>query len=98
MDMERAHVGFLRRLLGVPQSSPVQMRYAELGRLPCTAFWWKQALSYMSYLHNCHQDRLVKRAYHADRVQALGWGPLLKISSTPWGSLLQLSTNPLTAL
>ena len=53
MDMERVHVGFLRRLLGVPQSSPVQMIYAELGRLPCTAFWWKQALSYMSYLHNC---------------------------------------------
>ena len=39
MDMERVHVGFLRRLLGVPQSSPVQMIYTELGRLPCTAFW-----------------------------------------------------------
>ena len=59
MDMERVHVGFL---LGVPQSSSVQMMYAELGRLPCTAFWWKQALSYMSYPHNCHQDGLVKQA------------------------------------
>ena len=27
MDMERVHVNFLRRLLGVPQSSPVQMIY-----------------------------------------------------------------------
>ena len=67
-DIERVHVGVLRRLLGVPQSFPVQMIYAELGRLTCTAFWWKQALSSMSYLHKCHQGRLVKRAYCADRV------------------------------
>ena len=46
----------------------------------------------------CNQDRLIRRAYCADRVQALGWGLLLEISLTSWGSLLQLSKNPLTAL
>ena len=94
MDTERVHVGFLRRLLGVPQSSPVQMIYAELGRLPCTAFWWKQALSYMSYLHNCHQDRLVKRAYRADRVQALGWGAAIEDKLNPLGQSLAAIDEP----
>ena len=74
MDIGWAHVGFLRRLLGVPQSSPVQRICAELSRLPCTALRWKHVLLYMSYLHNCNQDGLVKRAYCADRVQALGLG------------------------
>ena len=50
----------------------------------------------MFYIQNCSQDSLIRRAYCTDRVQALGWGLLLKISLTPWGSLLQ-STNPLTA-
>ena len=94
MDMERVHVGFLRRLLGVPQSSPVQMIYTELGRLPCTAFWWKQALSYMSYLHNCHQDRLVRRAYRADRVQALGWGAAIEDKLNPLGQSLAAIDEP----
>ena len=94
MDMERVHVDFLRRLLGVPQSSPVQMIYAELGRLPCTAFWWKQALSYMSYLHNCHQDRLVKRAYRADMVQALGWGATIEDRLNPLGQSLAAIDEP----
>ena len=94
MDMERVHVGFLRRLLGVPQSSPVQMIYADLGRLPCTAFWWKQALPYMSYLHNCHQDRLVKRAYRADRMQALGWGAAIEDKLNPLGQSLAAIDEP----
>ena len=87
MDMERVHVGFLRRLLGVPQSC------RELGRLPCTAFWWKQALSYMSYLHNCHQIRLVKRAYDADCAQALGWGAAIE-RLNPLGQSLAAIPGP----
>ena len=94
MDMERVHVGFLRRLLGISQSSPVQMIYAELGRLPCTAFWWKQALSYISYLHHCHQDTLVKRAYRADRVQALGWGAAIEDKLNPLGQSLAAIDEP----
>ena len=94
MDIERVYVGFLRRLLGVPQSSPVQTIYAELGRLPCTAFWWKQALSCMSYLHNCNQDRLVKRAYCADRVQALGWGAAIENELNPLGQSLAATDEP----
>ena len=73
------------------------MLYAETGRLPCTAFWWKQALSHKSYLHNCNQYRLVKRAYCADLVQALGWGADIEDKLNPLGSLLQFPTNPLTA-
>ena len=74
MDMGRVHDGFLRRLLGVPQGSSVQMINAELGRLPSKALRWKQSPSHMSYLHYCNQDRLIERAYNADRMQALGWG------------------------
>ena len=94
MDMERVHVSFLRRMLGVPQSSPIQMIYAELGRLPCTAFWWKQALSYMSYLHDCSPNRLVKRAYVADRMQALGWGTAIETKLHPLGQSLAAIDEP----
>ena len=80
MDMERVYIGFLRRLLSVPQSSPFLMTYAELCRLSCSALWWEQALSYMSYLHHCNKNSLVRRAYCADRMQALGGGPKDKLN------------------
>ena len=48
----------------------------------------------MSYLHNCHQDRLVKRAYCADRVQALGWGAAIEDKLNPLGQSLAAIDEP----
>ena len=42
----------------------------------------------MSYLHNCSQYRLVKRAYCADLVQALGWGAAIEDKLNPLGQSL----------
>ena len=45
----------------------------------------------MSYLHNCDQGGVVKRAYHADCVQALGWWAFMK-------EMVQLLKQPLAAI
>ena len=58
------------------------------------SFLVKKALSYMSYLHNCHQDRLAKRAYRADRVQALGWGAAIEGKLNPLGQSLAAIDEP----
>ena len=40
------------------------------------------------YLHNCSHYRLVKRAYCADLVQALGWGAAIEDKLNPLGQSL----------
>ena len=100
MDLERVHVGFLRRLLGVPQSSLVQMIYAELGRLPCAAMLSggnRRSCACPTYTIVIKTD-WSKEPTVLIVCRRWAGGPVLKTSSTPWGSLLQLSTNPLTAL
>ena len=48
----------------------------------------------MSFLYSCHQDRLVKRAYRADRVQALGWGAAIEDKLNPLGQSLAAIDEP----
>ena len=42
--LERIHLGFLRRVLGVPRATPDKFLYAETGRLPHQVFWWQHTL------------------------------------------------------
>ena len=78
MDIELVDVGFLRRLLGAPRSSPVYHAQLYSGnRRSCT-----------SYLHNCNQGRQIKIAYRADRMQVLGLGAAMGENLMPLGQSL----------
>ena len=48
----------------------------------------------MSYLHHYNEVRLVKRAYGADRVQALGWGAVTEETFNPLRQSLAAIDGP----
>ncbi len=72
-QIERIHVGFFKRLLGVPASTSSRLVYAEFGRLPLSHVWLQQCLKYLKRFHDMEDGKLCKVAFMADRQNGLGW-------------------------
>ena len=71
--LERIHIGFLKKLLGVHNHASAKLTYAEFGRLPLSHQWLQQSLKYMHRMLHMEDDRLCKVAFMADREKGLGW-------------------------
>ena len=72
-QLEQVHIGFLRRLLGVPVSTTKKLIYAEFGRLPLKHFWWKQTARYTQRMHELDDGRLCKTAFVAECRRGGAW-------------------------
>ena len=72
-ELEGVHLSFLRSITGLPRTSPNKLVYAECGRMPLEAFWVKQSLLYLKYIHELEPSRLPALAYAHGRPQGLGW-------------------------
>lgn len=59
---ERVHLDFLRRLLGVRDTSPTLAVLAETGRLPLAVQWAVQMSRFLNRLVQLDDDRVVKQA------------------------------------
>ena len=71
--LERIHVGFLKKLLGVHSNASSKLTYAEFGRLPLSHQWLQQSLKYMHRMFELEDQRLCKIAFQADWLKGLGW-------------------------
>jgi len=60
---EVMHNRFLKRMLGVCDSTPNHVALAEFGRYPIHFMWLKQTLKYVRRLANADSSRLLYRAY-----------------------------------
>ena len=63
--LEQVHRGFLKSLLGVPQTTTSKFVYAELARAPLKHFCWQQCIKYLHRLHLMDDNRLLKKAFVA---------------------------------
>ena len=72
-QLEQVHIGFLRRLLGVPISTTKKMIHAEFGRLPLKHFWWSQSVRYIQRMHELDDNRLCKVAFVAECRRGGAW-------------------------
>ena len=72
-ELEKQHLTFLRRILGVPRTTSAKHLYAETGRLPHIIHWWQLSLGYMHHASSLPSNRITKLAYLADGAQGLGW-------------------------
>ena len=72
-QLEQVHIGFLRRLLGVPVSTTKKLIYAEFGRLPLKHFWWAQSARYAQRMHELDESRLCKVAFVAECRRGGAW-------------------------
>ena len=86
-QLEQVHKQFLRRLLGVPNSTCLKMLYAEFGRLPLEQFWWQQCMKYIERLHSMEDSRLCKLAFMAECRNNLGWWKKIGMRCTKLGML-----------
>ena len=72
-QLEKVHLTFLKKLLGVPDQTTTKMVYAECGRMPLKHFWWKQCMKYLHRMHELEDTRLCKVAFLADYRNHTAW-------------------------
>jgi hypothetical protein len=74
--LELIHRDFLRKLLGVNDTTPNVAVLGEFGRLPLHFRWWKQTLNFWHRLESSH-GKLIHGAYLENkilhRVHGAGW-------------------------
>ena len=90
-ELESVHLSFLRSITGLPRTAPNKLVYAESGRMPLEAFWVKQYLHYLKYLHELEPTRLPGLAYLHGRAQGLGWREHVEERLTSLGVTLPAS-------
>ena len=57
-QLEKVHLTFLKKLLGVPDQTTTKMVYAECERMPLKLFWWKQCMKYLKRMNELEDCRL----------------------------------------
>ena len=92
--LERIHIGFLKRLLGVHNGASSKLTYAEFGRLPLRHQWLQQSVKYMHRMLNMEDHRLCKVAFMADREKGLGWMHGISLQLRAYGQRVPTARRP----
>ena len=80
------HCSFLRGLLGVRQSTPSQVVWAEVGRYPLLGFWAKLVARFWSRLACMDDCRLTKQAFNLSMQLASQVSASLPAAHRPWAA------------
>ena len=59
--MEKLHIGFLRGIFHIRNSTSPWMTLREFGRLPIFFYWWSKVLKFMKRAHKLDASCLVKK-------------------------------------